>query len=159
MIEMAYYGVDGAPCFNKKGYAKWIGRYDKYGNMIESAYFDTDGEPVRDKEGVMKVEAVYNNKGYISSISYVDAGGNLVPNKIGIAQVTITYDNNNNLEKISFKDADGAPCPIANVRLEYDESGNQTGQFVSCLEDKLFQPAGFNWRAKYDKGNLVEKVL
>ena len=88
--------------------------------MIESAYFDTDGEPVRDKEGVMKVEAVYNNKGYISSISYVDAGGNLVPNKIGIAQVTITYDNNNNLEKISFKDADGAPCPIANVRLEYD---------------------------------------
>ena len=35
---------------------------------------------------------------------------------------------------------------------------NQTGQFVSCLEDKLFQPAGFNWRAKYDKGNLVEKV-
>ena len=158
VIEMAYYGVDGAPCFNKKGYAKWIGRYDKYGNMIESAYFDTDGEPVRDKEGVMKVEAVYNNKGYISSISYVDAGGNLVPNKIGIAQVTITYDNNNNLEKISFKDADGAPCPIANVRLEYDESGNQTGQFVSCLEDKLFQPAGFNWRAKYDKGNLVEKV-
>lgn len=158
LIEAAYYGTDNKLCLNKNRIAKWTADYDKYGNMIEITFFDANGKYVRNELGIIRAKSSYNSKGYLSSIIYTDEHGNLSPNKIGIAQILIFYDNNNNKDKISFWDADGAPYPIANVTAKYDESGNQTEEFYLILENKFVQCEGFNWKAKYDNGNLIEKT-
>ena len=125
-MEEAYFGTDGKPVRDKKGYAKLTHRYDAQGGLIEEAYFGPDGEPAANEQGYSRKVYTKDSRGFDIETAYFGIDGQPILNDRGFARAKIINDDLGRDIEWSYFGIRGEPV-IGKRRLCLPSGNKKTG--------------------------------
>lgn len=165
-VQIEFFGVDGAPCLHKDGFASFRLEYDERGNIIRQRFFGVDKQPCMTKYGYAVISWEYNEHGNKTSESYFGSDGEPVLDPLDNKhKVEWTYDEQgNNITHTSYFGVDGNPClhknRYASFKSEYDDRGNiiRTSYYGVDGNPCLHKDGNASFRLEYDdRGNIIRQ--
>jgi len=148
--------------FENASVAKWVYRYDDYGNVVSCSFF-VDGKRHPSIDRWASWDAEFNQFGDLVGETFFDTEGKPTMIVFGCARWTAEYDERGRQIERRFFDLEGRPCLIkhgyAKVTRRFDKRGNMIAEnFFGTDGAPVLSDTGIAaWEAKYDaRGNRVE---
>ncbi len=130
IVREEYFGPDGKPAENYKGYAIIDKSYDEDGLIAECSYYDTDGMPTSCSSGYARITYEYDQSGLEVAEWYFDTKGNPVTCTGGYYGLLKEYDERGMVSSKTMVDTEERPMISTSLYsrsdTEYDERGNET---------------------------------
>ena len=161
MERAEYFGLDGKPVLNKRGWSVCVAEINKYGNIEEERYLDNNGQLCIGEEGCAFCRIDYDEGGNKVKIAFYGTDGELCIGKDGFAIQKMEYDKRGNMICVSLFDASDRPCynheNIAVISREYNNKNYLTGEYYYGLqEEPVFCKYGYaSTKFWYDDQNRL----